>query len=405
MADSNGKFSVGGVMMPVPFKIRRFAHTGLNLSNLGAGLDFYTRLLGFRITDAPDLCDRPPLKERLRNVPDTHFYFLTHGSDHHALLLMHPGLYKNVLGIGKPDYVTLNQLTWQVGTFDEVVKGCEYARGKGVKIERVGRETLGNHWFVYMEDPDGHSIELLYGITQIGWDRFSKPVELQTPINSYPDSPPMTEENEVDNALSNGVRFASGYEVRDPLPAKYNVGGIMLPRPFKVTKLGPIGIYVKDLARSEDFYAGILGFIKTEEVTFKGRRCVFMRNGNDHHTLALFPAELRGDLGMRADTSLMSLGLEVGSYGQLRDAVWFLKENGVRFVDMPSDLYPGIDYAAHVLDPEGHCIQLYYYMEQIGWDGKPRPKELRRKVGPEWPETVDPLPDTYVDQTFQGPLG
>jgi hypothetical protein len=34
----------------------------------------------------------------------------------------------------------------------------------------------------------------------------------------------------------------------------------------------------------------------------------------------------------------------------------------------PPELHPGIDYAAYVLDPKGHCIQLYYYMEQVGCD-------------------------------------
>jgi hypothetical protein len=26
-------------------------------------------------------------------------------------------------------------------------------------------------------------------------------------------------------------------------------------------------------------------------------------------------------------------------------------------------------------------------------------------VGPGWPEALEPLSDTYVDQVFQGPLG
>ena len=76
------------------------------------------------------------------------------------------------------------------------------------------------------------------------------------------------------------------------------------------------------------------------------------------------------------------------------------------FKDIPDELHPGIDYAAYAVDPEGHCIQLYYYMEQIGWDGKPRPNELRRRATAEaWPESLEPMSDTYVDQTFQGPLG
>ena len=95
----------------------------------------------------------------------------------------------------------------------------------------------------------------------------------------------------------------------------------------------------------------------------------------------------------------------MGSYAQLRNAVGFLKEKGVKLVTLPPELHPGIDYAAHALDPDGHAIQLYYYMEQVGWDGKPRPRELRRAIREEWPEVLEPLSDTYADQTFQGPLG
>jgi hypothetical protein len=91
----------------------------------------------------------------------------------------------------------------------------------------------------------------------------------------------------------------------------------------------------------------------------------------------------------------------------------FLTSHGIKFVDsIPPELYPGIDYSAIALDPDGHCIQLYYYMEQIGWDGKPRPASQRRQVSAEvatnpsaWPEALEPLSDTYVDQTYQGPLG
>ena len=101
----------------------------------------------------------------------------------------------------------------------------------------------------------------------------------------------------------------------------------------------------------------------------------------------------------------MSFGVEVGSYQQLKNAVSFLKEQGVIFKDIPAELHPGIDFAAYGTDPDGHLIQLYYYMEQLGWQGQPRPKELRRKHNGEWPETLDPLSDTYVDQVFQGPLG
>jgi hypothetical protein len=96
----------------------------------------------------------------------------------------------------------------------------------------------------------------------------------------------------------------------------------------------------------------------------------------------------------------------VGSYQQLREAVAFLKAHGVTMLDpLPPELSLGTDYVAYALDPDGHCIQLYYYMEQVGWDGRVRPQSQRRRVTTEWPEALEPLSDTYVDQIFQGPLG
>jgi hypothetical protein len=44
-------------------------------------------------------------------------------------------------------------------------------------------------------------------------------------------------------------------------------------------------------------------------------------------------------------------------------------------------------------------------MEQVGWDGKVRPQNQRRPLQGEWPEALDPLSHTYVDQVCQGPLG
>ena len=45
------------------------------------------------------------------------------------------------------------------------------------------------------------------------------------------------------------------------------------------------------------------------------------------------------------------------------------------------------------------------FMEQVGWDGRPRPQSQRRQVSGTWPEALEPLSDTFVDQVYQGPLG
>ena len=84
----------------------------------------------------------------------------------------------------------------------------------------------------------------------------------------------------------------------------------------------------------------------------------------------------------------------------------FLRDNGVRVETdiIPPELHPGIDYAAYAFDPDGHCLELYYYMEQVGWDGGRDPKNCAAKVDPNnWPEMFEPLSDTYTGEPFIGP--
>jgi catechol 2,3-dioxygenase-like lactoylglutathione lyase family enzyme len=266
----------------------------------------------------------------------------------------------------------------------------------------------GSNWHCYVYDPDGHTNEFYYGIEQVGWNDLSKPRAIYyRGFREEPPLPQMSENAEVVEALHDkGVDIFGGHRYEEKLPATYDVEGVLLPRPFKITKIGPVHLFVEDVDAAEAFYTGTVGFVKTEESTYHGARCVFLRAGSEHHSLALFPKELRATLGFSPHTTCKSFGVEVGSYQQLREAVAFLKAHGVTMLDpLPPELSLGTDYVAHALDPDGHCIQLYSYMEQVGWDGRVRPQSQRRRVTTEWPEALEPLSDTYADQVFQGPLG
>ena len=192
----------------------------------------------------------------------------------------------------------------------------------------------------------------------------------------------MSEAAELRQAAANGIDVLSGHKPNGSLAETYDVEGVLLARPFKITKIGPVNLFVDDVDAAERFYVERLGFRRSEEAIYRGARCVFLRCGAEHHTLGLFPKELRRTLGLSERSSCLSFGIELGSYAQLREAVAFLKSRGVEIIDaIPPELYPGIDYSAFALDPDGHCIQLYYYMEQIGWDGRTvRPASERRKA-------------------------
>ena len=408
--EKGDKYSVGGVMMDRPFKIRRLGHFGFNSDNMEEAAHFYRDLLGFWESDVLDFKRIPGLGEKLAHIEDGRGYFFTHGSDHHAFVLFPRDVMDAFVaaggGGGGQGEVTINQITWQTGALAEVVNGARFFEEQGIGIQRVGRDMPGSNWHVYPYDPDGHINELYYGIEQIDWTRRSKPRDMYYRIfHEEPSLPQMSEEAEVEEALAKGIDIFSGFRGAETLPAKYDVEGVLLPRPFKITKIGPVNLFVQDIAASLDFYSNNLGFTLTEETEYQGHRLYFLRSGAEHHSLALFPKSLREELGCSSHTTSASFGVEVGSYTQLRNAVGFLKENGVEFKEMPPELHPGIDYVAYGADPDGHLIQLYYYMEQIGWSGKPRPQEMRRQVPANWPDTLEPMSDTYVDQVFQGPLG
>ena len=406
MASLNGHYNVGGVYLQRPFKIRRLGHFGFNVEKLAEGREFYGDLLGFKASDTLDF-SRAPWFPKDADLGDPRGYFMRYGTDHHAFVLFPKRVMDHRADRKFASGVTINQITWQCGSLKEVVDAHSYFEAQQVRIQRVGRDMPGSNWHVYVYDPDGHTNEMYYGIEQIGWNQLSKPRDMYyRGFQEKPALPQMSEAAELAEAFGKGIEVLSGHRPEESLPANYDVEGVLLPRPFKITKIGPVGLFVDDVGRAVAFYTERLGFTLTEETYYRGARCVFLRCGAEHHSLGLFPKELRSVLGLAPHSTCMSFGVELGSYAQLREAVAFLKSRGVTFIDeIPPELYPGIDYAAFALDPDGHCIQLYYYMEQIGWDGRVRPAAERRQVARDWPDALEPLSDTYVDQVFQGPLG
>ena len=404
---ANGKFDVGGVLLNQPFKIRRLGHFGFNLAKMEDGVRFYSDLLGFRISDVIDFSRRAKDPAQVAGLGDPHGYFTRYGTDHHAMVLF-PKRVREALGRRDKPGVTVNQITWQVGSLAEVGSAIRWFTEQGIKQQRSGRDMPGSNWHTYLFDLDGHSNELYYGIEQVGWNGHSKPlVMFDRGFDEPPELPQISEQQEVQEALAKGVDLLSGYRQVEKLKASFDVDGVLLPRPFKIVRLGPVYLFVEDLAAAESFYRDKLGFTPTEEAIWQGQRCVFMRVNTEHHSLALFPIALREMLGLSSHSTCAAFGVQLANYRQLRDAMKFLKDHGVKVNEtLPLELHPGIDFAVNAFDPDGHCIQLYHAMEQIGWEGKPRPKELRhpRKLS-EWPEVLEADANSYLGEPYLGPWG
>ena len=400
------KFNVSGVQLDRPFKIRRLAHFGFNTGNMSASLKFYTDLFGFSISDETELgWTIPDEAVRKSFAGETTGYFMRHGSDHHSFFIFPKRFIDYRSGPLVHDDMTVNHMTWQVGSLREVTGAEDWFRELNTSIDRSGRAGAGTNWQVYWRDPDEYMQELCYGIEQIGWNGLAKPkVFRKLRLKDKPDSPQKPEYEEVDAEFKEGLDLLDTYRYTSQLEAIYDVGGIMLPRPFKITRTGPVRLFVDDVATTQSYYCDRLGMSVTEEVTYNGHRCVFLRVNTEHHSMALYPRALRKELGLNEHTSCLSFGMQVGGYDQLRDAVSFFEGNEVEVKYLPPELFPGIDYSAFAIDPDGHAIQLYYYMEQIGWDGKPRPARKHPQVAGVWPDSVEPLSDTFGGEVRLGPL-
>jgi len=399
-------FNVGGLRLERPFKIRRLGHFGVNVVDVPRAAKFYCDLLGFAISDPINF--NRDANTAVEKVGPGLGYFTRHGTDHHSFVLFP----KRVVDArpGREDWpkdVTINQITWQVGNLREVVEGNRWLNELKQPITRTGRDTPGSNWHTYPIGPGYHINELYCGMEQVGWDGLSKPSSMHTiHYTEHPELPHRSEFAEVQAAMERGVDIRTGYRHVDPNPAQFDVGGLLLPRPFKIERIGPVRLFYDNIDKELAFYCGTLGLTVTEEITWNGHRCVFLRVNTEHHSLALYPRALRPELGLSEHTTLMAFGLQLGSFEQLHAAKRFLGEKGATLRTLPAELFPGLGHSFLAIDPEGHAMHLYDYMEQIGWDGKPRPASQRAKIDNDhWPDQLDPRSDSYCGEVFMGPAG
>lgn len=118
----------------------------------------------------------------------------------------------------------------------------------------------------------------------------------------------------------------------------------------KVTGLGHVGLFVKDMPKMVDFYSEFLGM----EVTDRGPDdwIVFLsaRPKEEHHELAL----LRSD---NTKSEVQQVSFTVGSLADLRRFWQGIKERGY-----PVDrvVNHGIAFGCYFRDPEQNRIEIYW---------------------------------------------
>ena len=153
-------------------------------------------------------------------------------------------------------------------------------------------------------------------------------------------------------------------------------------RPFNLTKIGHVVLMSTDLDRSVKFYTGVLGFRVSDvypETMMKGRM-VFMRCAADHHGVALVGQAPRAASGAPATSpqhELHHMAFEVATLDEVFGARDWLRANGVK-VEFEGRRRAGCQVAVEFRDPDGHWLEIYWGLDQVGADGKVRaPEEWR----------------------------
>jgi catechol 2,3-dioxygenase len=146
--------------------------------------------------------------------------------------------------------------------------------------------------------------------------------------------------------------------------------------PIRVRKIGHIGFYCRDLERMVDFYTRVLGFA-VSDVNEKGM--VFLRFGADHHSLVLARMPDEDQAKAPGPTVVQQVALEVDDLDSLKRIRAYLVSQGARVLGPIKHEGPGSDYTFDFEDPEGNRLQFFSDMDQIGADGKSRPKDEWRR--------------------------
>ena len=143
----------------MPFRIGNMGHAVLVVRDMDVSVRFYTQVLGFKVSDVyPE------------SMVPGRMVFMRFNQDHHGLGLV--GQAEKVSG-GRE----LHHLAFEVPTLDDVFRARDHLEKNGVPIDFHGRRRAGCQVSVEFRDPDGHSLEIFWGLDKVDWDGEARPPE------------------------------------------------------------------------------------------------------------------------------------------------------------------------------------------------------------------------------------
>ena len=143
----------------LPFDLNKIGHVVLRVTDLERSVEFYTKILGFKVSDVyPD------------TMVDGRMVFMRCNADHHGVALV-GGASEKYQGR------ELHHMAFEVSTIDEVLRARDHLREHNVKIDFDGRRRAGAQVAVEFRDPDDYPLEIYWGLDQVARDGKVRPPE------------------------------------------------------------------------------------------------------------------------------------------------------------------------------------------------------------------------------------
>lgn len=148
-------------------------------------------------------------------------------------------------------------------------------------------------------------------------------------------------------------------------------------------KIGHIGIAVRDLDRAVNFYCDVLGMTLTERFEYPEDEVghgvsvaagAFVRCATTHHNLSIFSFKdgIAAEDSENPTFGLHHIAFELPTPEKLLEFYRQVQAQGVAIFSARSG-GPGNQPRFYIRDPDGNLLEFYWGIDQIGWDGLPRP--------------------------------
>jgi catechol 2,3-dioxygenase-like lactoylglutathione lyase family enzyme len=140
-----------------------FSHVGIMVADLDKMTDFYSRILGFTVTDTGLLHGTIPITFLSRDPKEHHQLALIKGLD------------------APPNESVVNQISFRVDSLESLQRLRKRMLDEG--FTKQNPRCHGNAWTLYVQDPEDHRVELFVDTDWYITQPCSEPLDLDRPAD------------------------------------------------------------------------------------------------------------------------------------------------------------------------------------------------------------------------------